>query len=346
MIGMTDSELIAFHRKLLNAPERMQLYRQAIHAVVRPGDVVIDLGCGSGILGLFACQAGARRVYAVERSEALVVAKELARANGFTDRITYFKGDARELELDEPADVIVSELISKAVIGQKMAETVDWCRDNLLKPGGRIIPAEVELFAAPIESAEIYSKVQLPDGAVYQLDFSVFAQRSFNTPLSVHIPPLALLSAGKPAYHYHAAVSAGADHINSKLVFDVLRSGTLHGFGLWFSSLLADGISLCNEPPGIPAWDNLFLPLQQPADLEAGMTIELSIQGRDDARMSCIWGWETVICKNSEVVSRQKQSTFFARLFDGTSGLPGEHHQCQSSDDALDVARVASYGTD
>ena len=129
---------------------------------VRPGDVVLDVGCGSGILGLFACQAGAGRVYAVDRSDIVPVAAHIAKANGYADRIIYLNKDIKDVSLDEKVDVIVSELISKGGIGQNMAEIIGWCRDHLLKPDRKLLTEQVELYVAPVEDSEIYSKVKLP----------------------------------------------------------------------------------------------------------------------------------------------------------------------------------------
>jgi len=311
---MADNDLISFHRKLLNAPERMQAYREAIFKTVRPDDVVLDVGCGSGILGLFACQAGARRVYAIEQSNAISVASELAAANGFADRIVYINKDIKEVHLDEQADVIVSELISKGVIGQKMAETIGYCRDHLLKTDGRILPNQVELFIAPIEDNVIYRKTQLPEKSEYDLDFTPFARRSYNNPLSAHIPAHSLLSTGQIAYRYDAPTAANFDSFDAKLVFEVEKAGMLHGFCAWFSSVLAEGVVMSNKPPGIAAWDNLFLPLAQPAHVEPGITIELSLKGRDDSQMPFIWIWNTTVRSNSQILAEHRQSTCFAKI--------------------------------
>lgn len=70
---------------------------------MRPGDVVLDLGCGTGILGLLACRAGAARVYAVDEGKVIAIAKALARANGVADRITFIEGHSTRISLSEPA---------------------------------------------------------------------------------------------------------------------------------------------------------------------------------------------------------------------------------------------------
>src|SRR5260370_2406886 len=76
------------HGRLLHDKIRCDAYREAIHRTVQPGDVVVDLGAGTGLLSFFALQAGARHVYAIEMSGIADATAELIEANGFRDRIT------------------------------------------------------------------------------------------------------------------------------------------------------------------------------------------------------------------------------------------------------------------
>ena len=95
-----DPQTLRLHVMLLNDTQRMSAYRQAISAVVRNGDVVLDVGTGTGILALFACQAGAKKVYAVDHGDILTVARELAESNDFRHRIVFLNDDVRHIQLD------------------------------------------------------------------------------------------------------------------------------------------------------------------------------------------------------------------------------------------------------
>jgi protein arginine N-methyltransferase 1 len=70
---------------------RMDAFVRALGRAVKPGAVVVDIGTGTGIFALLACRFGARRVYAIEPSDAIQVAREIAAANGCADRIEFIQ---------------------------------------------------------------------------------------------------------------------------------------------------------------------------------------------------------------------------------------------------------------
>lgn len=318
---------LEFHTMLLNDEKRTKLYQEAIQKIVRQGDIVLDLGTGSGILAFLACQAGAARVYAVENSDIMPVAQQLAIDNGFAEQISFIRGDIRSMELPESVDVILSELISKVVMGQHMEELVSLSRDRFLKKGGKIIPNNVELFLAPLEAPEIYQQLEFPSPQVYNLNFSYARNLAFNNTTSGRFQPENLLAKAQIAYRVDSLLTTEREHPNSVLSFVVSRDGILHGFGGWFSATLVDDVVLSSFPPGMPSWDNGFFPVQEPIQVKPGMTIELKINGHHPYGSSPVWQWETTVkdlldtSNEFKVTAKYKQSTLL--------GLPPSHKSSQ-----------------
>src|SRR5258708_35310527 len=80
---------------------RLSAFQAAVASVVQPGHVVLDLASGSGIIGLLACVAGAKRGYSIEMGGMVAVAREVAQANGFGDRVVFIKGFSAHVDLPE-----------------------------------------------------------------------------------------------------------------------------------------------------------------------------------------------------------------------------------------------------
>src|SRR5579863_3225377 len=138
---------------------RMDAYMEAISRTVRPGDVVVDLGCGVGVFALLACRAGAKKVYAIEGSEIILWGKQLAAANGFSERIEFLRGDSRQMELPERANVIVSDVRGSLPLYGEAVDSIADARRRFLAPGGIQIPESDALFAAIVEAGKSYDAI-------------------------------------------------------------------------------------------------------------------------------------------------------------------------------------------
>ena len=138
------------HARMLHDDRRTGEYIAALAQAVRPGDVVLDIGTGSGVLAIAAARAGARHVYAVEASDIAAVAERVFAVNDMADRITLVAGWSRQIELPEPADLLVSEVIGNEPFEEEILETTLDARRRLLKPGARLVPNTLTLFARPL----------------------------------------------------------------------------------------------------------------------------------------------------------------------------------------------------
>src|SRR3954470_6397837 len=160
------SALHSIHYQFLANQQHMLLDAQRTGAYHRgithnrsdfEGKAVLDVGAGSGILSLFAAQAGARKVYAVEGTPSAEYAKRLVAANGMQDRVEVVRARLDVLELPEKVDVIISEPWGFFLFHERMVEAFVLARDRFLKPGGRLFPGTARVFLAPFSDQELYS---------------------------------------------------------------------------------------------------------------------------------------------------------------------------------------------
>lgn len=127
--------------------ERTLAFAAAIQNTVCPGDIVVDMGTGSGVLAMLAATAGAKRVYAVESDERnLRTLEATIAANGLADSIRIIAGDVTEIELPEPVDVIIGEMVATGLIEESHIPAMR----NMIrqaKPGARVCLQGMENYA-------------------------------------------------------------------------------------------------------------------------------------------------------------------------------------------------------
>ena len=290
---------------------RLEAYNKAIAKAVLPGDSVLEIGCGPGSFALLACQAGARKVYAIDSEEIVHFARELAAANGFADRMEFIQSDSRKLQLPERVDVIISDIRgSLPLFGHAIASLED-ARQRLLAPGGRLIPQRDTLKAAIIEAGDFYSKLVSPWAkSIPSLELSPSLSLLLNGSYSSHFNSDQLLTEaqtwGVLDYSTGAKVSQTAN-----LDFSVTRSGIAHGICLWFEAELFGGITYSSGPaPSKPVYGQVFLPWLEAVPVQDGQSICVSLQA-NLVGDEYVWRWETKVRGNGNSGERCfRQSTF------------------------------------
>jgi protein arginine N-methyltransferase 1 len=154
------------------------------------GKVVLDVGCGTGILSIFAAKAGAKHVYGVDMSAIAEQAKQIVADNGFADRITIIRGKVEEVELPvDKIDIIISEWMGYFLLYESMLDTVIWARDRWLRPGGLVFPDRCTLHLLAIEDAEYRREKIEWWSSVYGVDMSCIGRLALSEPLVDNVDP-------------------------------------------------------------------------------------------------------------------------------------------------------------
>jgi protein arginine N-methyltransferase 1 len=267
----------------------MGAYERAIASSVRPGDVVVDIGAGTGILSFLACSAGASRVYAIEGGPIIEVAHELCERNGFGDRVVLINQWSTEVDLPTPADLVITETIGNAAIDEGIiAWTID-ARRRMLRPGGIVLPQRVGMWTAAVDSWDDHAQVSDWSAPTLPFDYGVVRDRAARTLWFVDLRRDQLLT--EPALIADVDLRVVDDEmVTASGELSVHRDGTLHGLACWFDADLAAGIAISNSPPTVaPSWAQGFLPIEQPLAVSSGdrltWRLTVSADGED-------WSWQ------------------------------------------------------
>lgn len=151
-----------YHQKdMLEDHKRTGAYYAAIRQNRRQfeGKVVLDVGTGSGILAIFAAQAGAKAVYAVEATSMAKHARKLVEAHQLGHVIKVIQGVVESVEIPEKVDIIISEWMGYFLLRESMLDSVLVARNKFLKPGGALYPSHARLYFAPIRSGQTQQRL-------------------------------------------------------------------------------------------------------------------------------------------------------------------------------------------
>jgi protein arginine N-methyltransferase 1 len=301
MSGYDDSAIgsFDFHHSMLADSERTETFLRAILATVKPGDVVVDIGCGTGVLSLFAVMAGARTVYAIEREPIIEVASEIAEANGLGDRVRFISGSSTDIELPERVDVVISETVGNIGFDEGILPLAADARRRFAKPDARFIPQRVDVHASLVEVPHDIEIVERWSRPLFALDFSALRRLAVNNVMWADLSPVSLVSDRLAVL---GSDIGGGGELGGTVDFTVRRQATVHGLGVWFSSVLAEGIVISNQPPNaVPSWEHGLMPLSKPISCAAGDVVTASIRATADGTR-----WEWVVRGQSMSTERGK----------------------------------------
>jgi SAM-dependent methyltransferase len=283
---------LRFHLDLLLDRSRLDLFRRAIAAAVRPGDTVLDLGAGSGILSFFACRAGARKVYAIESGPEVELARVLAERNDSAGRIEVIEARSQRVTLPKPADVAVSDTFGCFGVDGGIHEVMCDARARLLKPGGRLVPAGLGLLVAPVHVPSFEAELAQVDSAAGDVDLAPIRACMVNNLHPVDLGADSFLA--EPALLCRTDWTPGA--LGGEARFELHRDGSLSGLAGFFSATLAPGVEITNRPGARNVeYRAAFFPLERPVRVSRGEAAAVSVRNLVAADL-----WEWRVCTGRE----------------------------------------------
>jgi type I protein arginine methyltransferase len=298
--GRMFARLDEQERMLADQP-RMAFYHAAISRHIQPGDRVIDLGTGTGILAALAARRGAAHVYAIDHSEILTHARTLAAANG-VERIEFVATHSSAFTVDEPVDVILHEQMGDGLFDEEMVANVTDLRDRLLKPGGLILPSRFEFYCEPIKIKDDRLVPFIWELNVHGYDYSCLERHRPQEPGYYHVASGDLnlvhhfLGQPEPVLSIDLHTLNARD-LPQEITFTrkVVNAGRLDGFAVFFRARVDDDLVVGSGPldPGrAPHWGFRILRTERD-DFAAGDEIDVTFSAGRWPELDS-WRWSHV----------------------------------------------------
>merc|ERR1712212_1092453 len=174
------------HEEMLKDEVRTLTYRNSMYhnKHLFKNKIVLDVGCGTGILSMFAAKAGAKAVYGVDMSGIVEQARVIVEKNGFKDTVHLIRGKIEEITLPVPkVDIIISEWMGYCLFYESMLDSVLFARDKWLADDGLMFPERATLYVTAIEDRQYKDdKINWWDD-VYGFDMSCIKKVALQEPL-------------------------------------------------------------------------------------------------------------------------------------------------------------------
>ncbi|KAJ1942470.1 Nuclear SAM-dependent mono-and asymmetric methyltransferase, partial [Kickxella alabastrina] len=243
--GMTSKDYyfdsyahFGIHEEMLKDEVRTMSYRDSIikNKHIFQGKVVLDVGCGTVILSMFAAKAGAKHVIGVDMSNIIDKAKLIVEENGLSDKITLLKGKMEEVILPySKVDIIISEWMGYFLLYESMLDTVLLARDKYLQPGGMIFPDTATMVISTIEDGD-YKEEKLNFWSdVYGFKMSCIRDAAMKEPLVDTVEPR-FVNSSQCVFKTIDILTVKKEDLTFNVPFEITveRDDYVHAFISWF----------------------------------------------------------------------------------------------------------------
>jgi protein arginine N-methyltransferase 1 len=307
------------HEIMLADKVRMDAYHKAIQKYVKKGDVVIDLGTGSGILSFFASLQEPKRVYAIEHSSKMIKTAELtAQHNGITN-ITFVNVNSKNFKASEKADVLLQEQIGGFLFDENMVTNVIDLRERALKPRGVILPGKFELFIEPVQMVKDKHIPFIWEQSLYNISFECLKNlkeeaNGHNGYLFIeHNTIDHFLCEPQRVLFVDLHTVRSEDVPNTiRYVRKIERDGCVDGFCLYFNAIFDDEIQFSTSPGAPKTHFGPILLREQSREFKRGEWIEFNMT-IDDLKEKSTYRWSSKKV-NADELSKKTEKSMLSKL--------------------------------
>lgn len=292
---------LQIHERMLSDQVRIDAYYKAIKKYISERDTVVDLGTGTGILSFFAAQQRPKKIYSIDHSDIIDMAKHIAEQNSIND-ISFMKLHSKDFFIDGKVDVILHEQIGTAFLDEYMIPNICDLRDRLLARNGKIIPSKFDLFLEPICLKEGYSTPFIWERDLHgvrlgSLEGWIKSNQRMHDSLQIskqrRIMPCEVdyfLCEPEKIFSldlYTAHPNSLSAHWNQRK--SIVKSGQMDGFCLFFKIIFDDEISIDNSPFSKPTSWKCHLIRTESLRLNEGEILDVEWEIND---LSNVHSWQ------------------------------------------------------
>ncbi|WP_424980313.1 50S ribosomal protein L11 methyltransferase [Leisingera sp. S232] len=272
-----------WHFPMLADAARNQAYAKAIQAKVKPGDVVLDIGCGAGLTAMLAARAGAKHVYTCEQQPLIAqAAMRVIAENGLSDRITVIPKWSHDIvvgkDIPELADVVISEIVDTVLLGEGALATLTHAMSALAKPNARAIPEQGTLLAQPVESTRLLDLWRPQKAEGFDLSafhrFARVAQLTPNDFAACRLRPLGPATELFAFDFIRPSMAAGCNIQDLACT----AAGLIHAVLVTFEMTLAPGVIVANGLHSGGHWGRTAFLLDHPLAAQDGDLLTVTAQ--------------------------------------------------------------------
>lgn len=248
----------AIHESMIKDRIRTDGYRDFIydHKDLFKDKVVLDVGCGTGILSMFCAKAGAKLVIAVDNSDIIDKARENMFRNGLQSTVKCLRGKIEEVTLPvAQVDLIVSEWMGYCLLYESMLDSVLYARDRYLAPDGLMVPSHATLRIAPLADSDLKASHIDFWRDVYGFDMTAMLERAHDEVVVRVVDEKELAADSHPFLELDLHTTKVEDLTFTKPFSVTWKEGfrVLEGFVVWFDIIFAESRTDGRVKPGMTA---------------------------------------------------------------------------------------------